>query len=106
MDAPDVSRVPAEVLRNVEADTYWCVSKLLDGIQVSAPPARGRPASPAPAAAEGPSPGRPAVPAPGPPGLGLGLGLAAVSRWGWGLGLGPSPPTPRSAVCHSDWHQT
>lgn len=33
VDAPDVSRVPAEVLRNVEADTYWCVSKLLDGIQ-------------------------------------------------------------------------
>uniref|UniRef100_A0A671EDK0 TBC1 domain family member 22A n=1 Tax=Rhinolophus ferrumequinum TaxID=59479 RepID=A0A671EDK0_RHIFE len=29
----DVSRVPAEVLRNVEADTYWCMSRLLDGIQ-------------------------------------------------------------------------
>lgn len=35
----DVSRVPAEVLRNVEADTYWCMSRLLDGIQVS--PAHG-----------------------------------------------------------------
>lgn len=35
MDTADVSRVPAEVLRNVEADTYWCMSKLLDGIQVS-----------------------------------------------------------------------
>ena len=35
MDAADISRVPAEVLRNVEADTYWCMSKLLDGIQVS-----------------------------------------------------------------------
>ncbi|KAL1767663.1 TBC1 domain family member 22A isoform X2 [Sigmodon hispidus] len=29
----DVSSVPAEVLRNIEADTYWCMSKLLDGIQ-------------------------------------------------------------------------
>lgn len=35
MDVADVSRVPAEVLRDVEADTYWCMSKLLDGIQVS-----------------------------------------------------------------------
>ncbi|XP_073738714.1 TBC1 domain family member 22A isoform X2 [Callorhinus ursinus] len=33
VDAADVSRVPADVLRNVEADTYWCMSKLLDGIQ-------------------------------------------------------------------------
>ncbi|XP_063099859.1 TBC1 domain family member 22A isoform X3 [Cavia porcellus] len=33
VDLLDVSRVPAELLRNVEADTYWCVSKLLDGIQ-------------------------------------------------------------------------
>ncbi|XP_072829823.1 TBC1 domain family member 22A isoform X1 [Vicugna pacos] len=31
--AADVSRVPVDVLRNVEADTYWCMSKLLDGIQ-------------------------------------------------------------------------
>ncbi|XP_032348395.1 TBC1 domain family member 22A isoform X3 [Camelus ferus] len=31
--AADVSHVPADVLRNVEADTYWCMSKLLDGIQ-------------------------------------------------------------------------
>ncbi|XP_074083363.1 TBC1 domain family member 22A isoform X2 [Macrotis lagotis] len=29
----DVSCVPAEVLRNIEADSYWCLSKLLDGIQ-------------------------------------------------------------------------
>ncbi|XP_072452662.1 TBC1 domain family member 22A isoform X7 [Notamacropus eugenii] len=29
----DVSSVPAEVLRNIEADSYWCLSKLLDGIQ-------------------------------------------------------------------------
>ncbi|XP_054098614.1 TBC1 domain family member 22A isoform X5 [Callithrix jacchus] len=33
VDAVDVSGVPAEVLRNIEADTYWCMSKLLDGIQ-------------------------------------------------------------------------
>uniref|UniRef100_A0A2K5F0S9 TBC1 domain family member 22A n=1 Tax=Aotus nancymaae TaxID=37293 RepID=A0A2K5F0S9_AOTNA len=33
MDAVDVSGVPTEVLRNIEADTYWCMSKLLDGIQ-------------------------------------------------------------------------
>ncbi|XP_037369271.1 TBC1 domain family member 22A [Talpa occidentalis] len=33
VDAADVSRVPAEVLRNVEADTFWCMSRLLDGIQ-------------------------------------------------------------------------
>lgn len=35
MDIADVSRVPVDVLRNVEADTYWCMSRLLDGIQVS-----------------------------------------------------------------------
>ncbi|XP_029472959.1 TBC1 domain family member 22A isoform X2 [Rhinatrema bivittatum] len=29
----DVSSVPEEVLRNIEADSYWCMSKLLDGIQ-------------------------------------------------------------------------
>lgn len=33
VDTADVSRVPEEVLRNVEADTYWCMSRLLDGIQ-------------------------------------------------------------------------
>lgn len=33
VDMVDVSGVPAEVLRNIEADTYWCMSKLLDGIQ-------------------------------------------------------------------------
>ncbi|XP_027622548.1 TBC1 domain family member 22A isoform X3 [Tupaia chinensis] len=31
--AVDVSTMPAEVLRDIEADTYWCMSKLLDGIQ-------------------------------------------------------------------------
>ncbi|XP_076767958.1 TBC1 domain family member 22A isoform X2 [Arvicanthis niloticus] len=33
LDKVDVSSVPAEVLCNIEADTYWCMSKLLDGIQ-------------------------------------------------------------------------
>lgn len=51
MDTADVSRVPEDVLRNVEADTYWCLSRLLDGIQVSAPPrARGRGAGSQPTA--------------------------------------------------------
>ncbi|XP_064417568.1 TBC1 domain family member 22A isoform X2 [Latimeria chalumnae] len=29
----DVSSLPEEVLRNIEADSFWCMSKLLDGIQ-------------------------------------------------------------------------
>ncbi|XP_007453962.1 PREDICTED: TBC1 domain family member 22A isoform X1 [Lipotes vexillifer] len=33
VDTADVSCVPADALRNVEADTYWCMSRLLDGIQ-------------------------------------------------------------------------
>ncbi|XP_075409602.1 TBC1 domain family member 22A isoform X2 [Tenrec ecaudatus] len=33
VDALDVSQVPEDVLRNIEADTYWCMSRLLDGIQ-------------------------------------------------------------------------
>lgn len=32
-DIADVSRVPADALRSVEADTFWCTSRLLDGIQ-------------------------------------------------------------------------
>ncbi|XP_037702108.1 TBC1 domain family member 22A isoform X2 [Choloepus didactylus] len=35
VDAVGIASVPEEALRNVEADTYWCMSKLLDGIQVS-----------------------------------------------------------------------
>ena len=31
--ACDISRVPPGVLSAVEADTYWCLTKLLDGIQ-------------------------------------------------------------------------
>ncbi|KAG8439880.1 hypothetical protein GDO86_005881 [Hymenochirus boettgeri] len=29
----DVSSLPVEVLQNIEADSYWCMNKLLDGIQ-------------------------------------------------------------------------
>uniref|UniRef100_A0A8C2NHC7 Rab-GAP TBC domain-containing protein n=1 Tax=Capra hircus TaxID=9925 RepID=A0A8C2NHC7_CAPHI len=32
-DSANISRVPEDALRNVEADTYWCMSRLLDGIQ-------------------------------------------------------------------------
>lgn len=31
----DVSSLQEEALRNIEADSFWCMSKLLDGIQVS-----------------------------------------------------------------------
>uniref|UniRef100_A0A8D3BNU5 TBC1 domain family, member 22a n=1 Tax=Scophthalmus maximus TaxID=52904 RepID=A0A8D3BNU5_SCOMX len=31
----DVSSLEEEALRNIEADSFWCMSKLLDGIQVS-----------------------------------------------------------------------
>lgn len=30
----DVSSLQEEALRNIEADSFWCMSKLLDGIQV------------------------------------------------------------------------
>lgn len=40
--------MPEDALRNVEADTYWCMSRLLDGIQVSPP-------CPAPRASEAPT---------------------------------------------------
>lgn len=29
----DVAHLPADVLAAIEADTFWCLSKLLDGIQ-------------------------------------------------------------------------
>ena len=32
--ALDVSKLPREVLDQVEADVYWCITKLLDNIQV------------------------------------------------------------------------
>lgn len=31
----DVSSLPPEMLQNIEADSFWCMSKLLDGIQVT-----------------------------------------------------------------------
>lgn len=36
----DVSSLQEEVLRNIEADSFWCMSKLLDGIQVNWFPVR------------------------------------------------------------------
>ena len=30
----DVSQLPKETLDIIEADSFWCMSKLLDGIQV------------------------------------------------------------------------
>lgn len=57
MDIADVSRVPTDVLCNVEADTYWCMSKLLDGIQVSWG-RRGSPPRPESESAPGPQLGR------------------------------------------------
>lgn len=34
MENFDVSSLQEEALRNIEADSFWCMSKLLDGIQV------------------------------------------------------------------------
>ena len=31
----DVSKLPEEQRNNVEADSYWCMSKFLDSIQVN-----------------------------------------------------------------------
>lgn len=36
MENFDVSSLQEEALRNIEADSFWCMSKLLDGIQVNA----------------------------------------------------------------------
>lgn len=30
----DVAALPLDTQRNIEADSFWCMSKLLDGIQV------------------------------------------------------------------------
>lgn len=35
MENFDVSSLQEEALRNIEADSFWCMSKLLDGIQVN-----------------------------------------------------------------------
>lgn len=29
----DISKIPENIMKAVEADTFWCLSKLLDGIQ-------------------------------------------------------------------------
>lgn len=34
----DVTNLSQDMLRSIEADSFWCMSKLLDGIQVSRPP--------------------------------------------------------------------
>lgn len=34
MENFDVAALPLDSQRNIEADTFWCMSKLLDGIQV------------------------------------------------------------------------
>lgn len=31
----DVTNLSQDVLQSIEADSFWCMSKLLDGIQVS-----------------------------------------------------------------------
>lgn len=33
VESYDVSKLSSEVLQNMEADTFWCTTKLLDGIQ-------------------------------------------------------------------------
>lgn len=39
----DVTNLSQDVLRSIEADSFWCMSKLLDGIQVSGSALVGRP---------------------------------------------------------------
>ena len=34
MESTDVSKVDEALLQEVEADVYWCLTKLLDNIQV------------------------------------------------------------------------
>jgi hypothetical protein len=34
VETTDVCKISEEVLFEVEADSFWCLSKLLDGIQV------------------------------------------------------------------------
>lgn len=36
MENFEMSSLPMETQRNIEADSFWCMSKLLDGIQVCA----------------------------------------------------------------------
>jgi NADH dehydrogenase FAD-containing subunit len=37
VEKTNVEAVPKAVLAEVEADSFWCLTKLLDGIQVSGP---------------------------------------------------------------------
>lgn len=100
-DAADVSRVPADALHSVEADTFWCVSRLLDGIQVSARGGRGRGlllGQPTP----------PGCPARGGVscdwgGAGQGAGRAGSARRVWCRRF----PPPCSVACDSErcWHR-
>lgn len=39
----DVTNLSQDVLRSIEADSFWCMSKLLDGIQASGSARVGRP---------------------------------------------------------------
>lgn len=41
MESKDVSRVDETLLHEVEADVYWCLTKLLDNIQVRGVPGWG-----------------------------------------------------------------
>ena len=41
MESKDVSRVDETLLYEVEADVYWCLTKLLDNIQVRGVPGWG-----------------------------------------------------------------
>lgn len=34
MENFEMAALPLETQRNIEADSFWCMSKLLDGIQV------------------------------------------------------------------------
>lgn len=38
MENFDVTNLSQDVLRSIEADSFWCMSKLLDGIQVGVMP--------------------------------------------------------------------
>ena len=41
VESKDVSRVDESLLNEVEADVYWCLTKLLDNIQVGGVPVIG-----------------------------------------------------------------
>lgn len=37
-EVADLEMISPQALEEIEADTFWCFSKLLDGIQVPPPP--------------------------------------------------------------------